>query len=257
MQAAINEMITANKVAFITGAGKGIGLETARGLGNKGVHIVLGIRKKEQGEAALDSLKNAGIQADLILFDLADTTDHQKAYDYILQKFGKLDILINNAAVWLETTNASSPENTNAAILDAKTIRDTFDINFFGTVSLTQTLLPLIRKSDAGRIVNVSSVRGSLSLNATPGNPVYAGKVLAYDSSKAALNMFTTHLAYALKNTNVKVNSVHPGWVKSDMGGPNADLDLQQGSETSIRYALLDEDGPTGGFYFKEEVVPW
>ncbi|SEK60755.1 SDR family oxidoreductase [Parapedobacter koreensis] len=250
-------MTTTQKVAFITGAGKGIGLETAKGLGKKGVHVVLGVRKQSQGKTALDILRSEGISADLLVFDLSKTEDHQKAYHYILQKFGKLDMLINNAAVWLESTSSSSSVSNNVASLDAKILKDTFAINFFGTVSLTQTLLPLVKKSPAGRIVNVSSVRGSLSLNATPGNAVYDGKVLAYDSSKAALNMFTTHLAYALRDTQVKVNSIHPGWVRSDMGGANANLDLQQGSETSIQYALLGDDGPTGGFYFKDEVLPW
>ncbi|PZR01886.1 MAG: short-chain dehydrogenase [Flavobacterium psychrophilum] len=246
-----------NKIAFITGAGKGIGLETARGLGKQGVHVIIGARKKEQGELALEALKSDGIEADFIHFDLAKTEDHKRAFDYISNRFGVLDILINNAGVWLETASASAAESNNVISVAENILRETFDINFFGTVSLTQTLLPLVLKSPAGRIVNVSSVRGSLTLNANAGNPVYDGKVLAYDSSKAALNMFTTHLAYALKDTNIKVNSIHPGWVRSDMGGDNAELDIQQGSETSIQYALLDENGPTGRFFFKDDTIPW
>ncbi len=250
-------MIATKKIAFITGAGKGIGLETARGLAKQGIQVILGIRKKEQGEAAQQTLKSESLEADYLPFDVSRPEDHRKAYHYIAETYGVLDILINNAGVWLETKNASASESNNAVSVSENILRETFDINFFGTVSLTQALLPLILKSSAGRIVNVSSVRGSLKLNANAGNPVYDGKVLAYDSSKAALNMFTTHLAYALKDTSVKVNSIHPGWVRSDMGGSEADLNLQEGSETSIQYALLGEDGPSGGFFFKDEILPW
>ncbi len=132
-----------------------------------------------------------------------------------------------------------------------------FEVNFFSTVSLTQKLLPLIERSAAGRIVNVSSLKASLALNADPASVVYDVKAFAYDASKTALNAFTIQLAHALKNTKIKVNAVHPGWVRSDMGGSLANMDAKEGSETSVYFALIDENGPSGGFYFKNEVLPW
>ncbi len=250
-------MTTTRKIAFITGAGKGIGLETARGLGNKGVHVVLGVRKQAQGEAALQTLRSEGISADLLIFELSKAEDQQKAFDFLNERFGRLDILVNNAGIFLESESTSKPVTTTAATLDMDTLRSLFEVNFFSTVSLTQKLLPLIEKSTAGRIVNLSSIKASLALNATPGSLVYDVKAFGYDASKTALNAFTIQLAYALRNTPIKVNAVHPGWVRSAMGGPAADMDEKEGSETSVYYSLIDENGPSGGFYFKDEVLPW
>lgn len=245
------------KVAFITGAGKGIGLETARGLGRRGIHVVLGVRQPAQGEAALAALRQEGISADLLVFDLSVPADHLQAFDFFSTKFGRLDILINNAGIWLESESASVQATTTAANVDIQTLRSVFEVNFFSTVQLTQQLLPLILKSTAGRIVNVSSIKGSLALNADPGSVVYNVKAFSYDASKTALNAFTIQLAHALKNTPVKVNAIHPGWVRTAMGGDAADMDEQAGSETSVYYALIDENGPSGGFYFNGEALPW
>ena len=118
-------------------------------------------------------------------------------------------------------------------------LRETLDSNFFSPVALTQTLLPLIRKSEGGRIVNLSSILGSNTLDANPGSPIYDMKQFAYDASKTAFNSFTIHLAHELKDTKIKVNSAHPGWVKTDMGGPNATLEVSEGGKTSTRLALL------------------
>ncbi len=245
------------KVAFITGAGKGIGLETARALGNKGIHVVLGVRNLAQGKAALEALRNEGMPADLLPFELSEAGDHQKAFDLFTTRFGKLDILINNAGIFLEAESTSKPVTTTAATLDIHTLRRLFEVNFFSTVLLTQKLLPLIEKSPAGRIVNVSSIKGSLALNADPESVVYNVKAFGYDASKTALNAFTIQLAHALSNTNIKVNAIHPGWVRSAMGGPAADIDEKEGSKTSVHYALIDENGPSGGFYFNQEALPW
>ena len=250
-------MTTTQKVAFITGAGKGIGLETARELGRQGIQLVLGIRNAEQGQLAVTALENDGIAAELLLFDLSDPNDHQKAYDDLTTRYGRLDILINNAGIWLESESASVAVTTTAENLDMDILRNTMEVNFFNTVALTQMLLPLLRKSPAGRIVNVSSLKGSLGLNAQPGSLVYDVKAFAYDTSKAALNMFTIQLAHALRDTAIKVNTIHPGWVRSAMGGAAANMGLKEGSETSAYYALLDEHGPGGGFFFLDEVIPW
>jgi NAD(P)-dependent dehydrogenase (short-subunit alcohol dehydrogenase family) len=124
-------------------------------------------------------------------------------------------------------------------------------------VELTQKLLPLLRKSPAGRIVNLSSILGSLPLHADPGSRIAGVKNLAYDSSKTALNQFTVHLAAALRDTKIKVNSAHPGWVKTELGGENAPLEVAEGGRTSFQLATLGEDGPTGGFFHLGEPLPW
>jgi NAD(P)-dependent dehydrogenase (short-subunit alcohol dehydrogenase family) len=132
-----------------------------------------------------------------------------------------------------------------------------FETNFFAQVALTETLLPLIRKSEAGRIVNLSSILSSLTLQADPKSPIYGAKSFAYDASKTALNAFTVHLAYELRDTKIKVNSAHPGWVKTDMGGAEAPMELSEGGKTSAALALLPEDGPTGGYFHLGQTLPW
>ena len=132
-----------------------------------------------------------------------------------------------------------------------------FETNFFAQVAVTKALLPLIRKSEAGRIVNLSSILGSLTLQATPDSPIYNAKSFAYDASKTALNAFTVHLAYELKDTKIKVNSAHPGWVKTDMGGSQAPMELDDGAKTTVALATLGEDGPTGGYFHMGKPLPW
>ena len=124
-------------------------------------------------------------------------------------------------------------------------------------IELTQALLPLLTASPAGRIVNLSSILGSLTLHADPKSPIYGSKVLAYDASKTALNAFTVHLAHALKGTNVKVNSAHPGWVQTDMGGDAAPMQIPDGAKTSVWLATLPEDGPTGGYFHMQSALSW
>ena len=138
-----------------------------------------------------------------------------------------------------------------------KVLHDTFETNFLAVVALTQTLLPLIRKSKAGRIVNLSSILASLTLHATKGSPIYDAKTFAYDASKAALNSYTIHLAHELRGTKIKVNSAHPGWVKTEMGGEGAQMELGDGAKTSVRLATLPESGPTGGYFHMGDALPW
>ena len=136
-------------------------------------------------------------------------------------------------------------------------LRQTLEVNFFAPFLLTQKLLPLIRNSAAGRIVNVSSMQASLALHADPAGELYDYKLFAYDASKTALNSFTIHLAHELRGTSIKVNSAHPGWVRTEMGGAGATDDISDGCRTSVRLALLHDEGPTGGFFFGEERLPW
>ena len=245
-------MSQSKKIAFITGANRGLGFEAARELAEKGVHVIIGSRTKENGEQAVKKLAAKGLKSDFLVFDVNKFEDHQYAYDQ-LAKYGKLDILVNNAGVMLE------PEfgGNNTSNVSLQTIRDTFNTNFFAVIGLTQTLLPLIRKSAAGRIVNLSSILGSLGLHTDPSSPIYESKAFAYNASKTALNAFTVHLAHELKNTNIKVNSAHPGWVKTAMGGENAPMEVSEGGKTSVELALLPDNGATGGFFHRGEALPW
>jgi NAD(P)-dependent dehydrogenase (short-subunit alcohol dehydrogenase family) len=204
-------------------------------------------------------LREEGYQVEALEVDIANQVTHRAAFEYLQKEYGRLDILINNAAVWKEsaTSSSPSPDGNRTSTLPAEILRETFEINFFGTVALTQTLLPLLRKSTAGRIVNVSSIMGSLTLHSDPKSPIYPHKVFAYDTSKAALNSFTIHLAHELRDTPIKVNSAHPGWVRTEMGGDEAALDISEGGKTSAWLATLSADGPTGGYFHMGEALPW
>lgn len=239
------------KVAFITGANRGIGLETAKQLAATGAEVVIGCRDKAKGEEVAAQIRAQGHKARAIKFDVTAEADHKTAASFFETNFGRLDILINNAGIMRD------PEGSNATNVTMGVMKETFESNFFCTVALTQALLPMLRLSDAGRIVNLSSILGSQNLHATPGSPIYDSKRFAYNSSKTALNAFTIHLAYELKGTKVKVNSAHPGWVKTDMGGEEAPLNVSQGAKTSVQLALLPDHGPTGGFFHMGETLPW
>ena len=246
----------AQKIAFITGGNRGIGFQTALDFKNEGVKVVIGSRDLKQGEEAVAKLRLQGVDADVIPFDITKSADHQAAYDYFHSKYGKLDILVNNAGIAGGKFPGTGPEHR-AADVPLDLLHKVFETNFFAPVALTEKLLPLIKKSDAGRIVNLSSILGSLGLHADPNSPIYHAKSFAYDASKTALNAFTVHLAYELRDTKVKVNSAHPGWVKTDMGGEQAPMEIAEGAKTSVELALLPEDGPTGGFFHLGEPLPW
>ncbi|HUA92669.1 MAG TPA: SDR family oxidoreductase [Terracidiphilus sp.] len=243
------------KIAFITGGNRGLGFQTALELKDVAT-VVIGSRDAKQGEAALAKLRAAGADADSLTFDVTDAISHDAAFEYFNTRYGRLDILVNNAGIAGGTFPGSGPEHS-AAEVQLPLLRKVFDTNFFAQVALTDKLLPLLRKSTAGRIVNLSSILGSLTLQATPGSPIYDAKSFAYDASKSALNAFTIHLAYELRNTKIKVNSAHPGWVKTDMGGPNAPMALEEGGKTSATLATLPDDGPTGGFFHLGKPLPW
>ena len=246
----------AEKIAFITGGNRGIGLQTALELGHDGVKAVIGSRDAKAGEEAVAKLRAGGANVDVLQFDITKPADYQAAYDYFESKYGRLDILINNAGVAAGPFPGDGPEHTASAV-SLEVLRKVFETNFFATVALTQKLLPLLKKSPAGRIVNLSSILGSLTLHADPKSPIYDAKSFAYDASKTALNAFTVHLAYELRGTNIKVNSAHPGWVKTDMGGDQAPMDITEGAKTSIALATLGDDGPSGGYFHVGKPLPW
>jgi len=247
-------MTQQGKVALITGANKGIGLETARQLGQLGITVLVGARDLAKGQKAADQLRSDGIDARPIQLDVVNQSHIDAAVTGIESDFGKLDILVNNAGVMVE--DGFGPNDVTTVTVDQ--LRQTFDTNVFAVVGITQALLPLLRKSPAGRIVNVSSILGSNTLHATPGSRIYEGKgAFAYDASKAALNSFTIHLAHALQGTDIKVNSAHPGWVKTDMGGSGAMMELVDGAKTEVDLATLPDDGPTGGYVHLGKTIPW
>lgn len=245
-------MSTGKKVALISGANKGIGLETARQLGKQGISVLLGARDLAKGEAAAEQLKKEGIDVRAVKFDVVNAADIKAAAALVEKEFGKLDILINNAGVMFEPIGGN-----NSSTVSEQVLRDTFETNFFSAVAVTNAFLTLLKKSDAGRIVNVSSILGSLSLHATEGSPIYEAKALAYDSSKAALNSYTVHLAHELKGTGIKVNSAHPGWVKTDLGTDAAPMNVVDGAKTEVELATLGPNGPTGGFFHMGETLTW
>lgn len=243
-----------NKVALITGANKGLGFGIARQLGKQNITVLIGARNAERGEEAVNKLRFENIDAHFIQLDVSDNTSIESAYKAIAEQFGRLDILVNNAGVNLEfSTGLPAPSQVSLDV-----IRQTFEINYFGVVAVTQIMLPLIKKSDAGRIVNISSNLASLALQQDPNFQLYDFKMLAYDSSKTAVNAFTVHLAHELKDTNIKVNSAHPGWVKTDMGTDDGELTIEEGAATPVWLATLPEDGATGGYFDEhQQPMPW
>ena len=238
------------KIALITGANKGIGYEIARQLGKKGFLILVGSRDKKRGQAATDRLKAEGVDAHLQLLDVTHHPSHIRTRDFIANEYGRLDVLVNNAGAAHD--KVLTPSET-----PIETIREVFEPNFFGTIAVTQALLPLLRKSDAGRVVNLSSSLGSITTLADPTSFDGHFRLLGYGASKAALNMFTVQLAHELRDTPIKVNSVHPGWIKTDMGGPEAPGTVEQGADTPVWLATLPPDGPTGGFFTERQPLAW
>lgn len=240
------------KVALITGANRGIGLETAKQLGEQGITVLVAARKLETAEETAASLKAQGIDAYPIQLEVTNPADRAAAAKHIGEKFGKLDILINNAGIGSST--GFTPVTSQVTDEDLQRV---FDTNFFAVVALTRELLPLIQKSEAGRIVNLSSILGSLTLHADPTSPIAGFKSIAYDASKSALNQYTIHLAHELKDTRIKVNSAHPGWVKTELGTDAAPMEIPDGAKTSVELALIGHDGPNGRYIHLGQELPW
>ena len=249
-------MSTQEKIALVTGATRGIGLETVRQLAETRVHVLLAGRNRDKAVEAALQLQRQGLLVEAIALDVTDSASIAAAAQEIERKHGKLDILVNNAGIIADEADKGVSGQSIA------TWRKTFDTNLFGVIETTQALLPLIRKSDAGRIVNVSSLLGSISEHQNPASFIYEFKgVPSYNVSKSAVNAWTVHLAHELKGTGIKVNTIHPGYVKTDMNKAgdvqNGELDVADGARTSVRLALIDNAGPTGGYYYFDQVLPW
>ena len=246
-------MAQEKQVALITGANKGIGFETARQLGQRDIVVVVGARDQAKAEKAAKALQSEGVDARPLKLDVTAASDRDAAVEYFDKNFGRLDILVNNAGVMVEGDWATNDTPT----VSADALQQTFETNFFAPVLLTQALLPLLKKAPAARIVNLSSILGSLALHSDPKSPIYGSKAFGYNASKSALNAFTIHLAHALRDTGIKVNSAHPGWVKTDMGTDAAPMDVVEGAKTSVALATLDASGPNGSYVHLGKTLPW
>ncbi len=237
------------KVALITGANKGIGKEIARQLGAQGLTVLIGARDEGRGAETATELQKEGINAHAIQLDVTEQASIEAVARRIESDYGRLDVLVNNAGIALD----GGPANA----LDVEDLRRTYETNVFGVFAVTKALLPLLKKSEAGRIVNMSSGLGSLTQNSDP-NWGFAGvKPLAYNSSKAALNMITVIFAAELKDTPVKVNAADPGFTATDLNQHRGTRTVEQGATAAVRLATLPADGPTGGYFDEDGVVPW
>jgi NAD(P)-dependent dehydrogenase (short-subunit alcohol dehydrogenase family) len=243
-------MDPAQKIALVTGANKGIGKEIARQLAAKGVLVLLGARDRKRGEQAEADLRGQGVSVQFIPLDVTDQRSVDQAAARVAQKYGRLDILVNNAGIALDWVPPSE--------LDPEILKETYETNVFGPFRVIKAMLPLLKKSKAGRIVNVSSALGSMTLAAASGGPFQgANHLMAYCSSKSALNAMTLALAKDLKSAGIKVNAANPGYVATDMNDNKGVRTVEQGAATPVRLALLADDGPTGGCFSDEGVVPW
>jgi NAD(P)-dependent dehydrogenase (short-subunit alcohol dehydrogenase family) len=244
------------KVALVTGGTRGLGLATARQLGAHGVTVLLGARDLQSGERAVTALAKDGVSAEAVKLDVTSIDEVIQAAEQIAGRHGQLDILVNNAGILPEATQGETAE-----VLDVERYRSTFETNVFGAVAVTQHMLPLLRRSPAGRIVNVSSTMGSLQDQLNPDSPYFAMVVPAYQGSKAALNAMTIALAKALRDTTIKVNSVCPGWLQTDLGGPvnkaNAPSPAEEGARVVVDMALAADDPPSGTFADRDGAVAW
>jgi NAD(P)-dependent dehydrogenase (short-subunit alcohol dehydrogenase family) len=236
-------------IALVSGANKGIGFEIARGLGAKRIKVLMGARDEGRGQAAAARLRAEGADACFVKLDVTDRGTIQLAAEWIEKEFGRLDILINNAGIaeW-----GFKPSN-----VDLAKVREVYETNFFGPIALIQAMLPLLRKSEHGRIVNVSSELGSLTLASTPDSPISQFLALGYNTSKSALNSITVQFANELKNTPIKVNAICPGYCATDINGNTGPRTAAQGAVAAIEYATIGDDGPTGGYFNDEGRVPW
>jgi NAD(P)-dependent dehydrogenase (short-subunit alcohol dehydrogenase family) len=237
-------------IALVTGANKGIGKEIARQLAGTGAFALLGARDRTRGQQAEADLRAQGLTVQFLPLDVTDQQSVHQAAAYVESQYGRLDILVNNAGVALDWVRPSEAE--------IEALHKTYDTNVFGVFRVTKAMLPLLRKSKAGRIVNISSALGSVALTADPHGPFQGRSILlAYCSSKSALNMLTLQFASELAESGIKVNAATPGYVSTDMNQNQGTRSVEQGAATPVRLALLPDDGPTGGFFSDEGVVPW
>ena len=238
------------RVALITGANKGIGYEIARGLCKQDFEVLIGCRDHDRGAAAVANLAEQGCKTTSIVLDVTQDDSILRAVEEITAKYGRLDVLVNNAGIFLE-------EDTKPSVIKLNLVKQTYETNVFGPMAMIQALLPLLSKSNAGRIVNVSTSVGSLTLASDPDSPWSQFAMLGYSTSKTALNGVTVQFANELRKTKIKINSVCPGYVATDLNGHAGHRTPEQGAAIAIKFATLSDDGPTGRFFDEEGPVVW
>lgn len=239
----------AGDIALISGANKGIGFEAARGLGAKKITILVGARDQWRGQTAVEKLRAEGADARFVRLDVTDPATIARAVQWIGEEYGRLDILINNAGIGEWNNKPSS--------VDLAKVREVYETNFFGPVAMIQAMLPLLRNSKHGRIVNVTSTLGSLATAADPNSGLGDFLALGYCTSKSALNSMTIQFAKELRDTRIKVNAICPGYCATDLNNHSGPRSASQGAVAVIQYATLGDDGPTGGFFNDLGSIPW
>lgn len=231
------------RVAVVTGGNKGIGFEICRQLARKGLRVILTSRDSSKGEEAMQRLRKQGLDVAYHPLDVDSDESVRRLLERLEKDVGRADVLVNNAGILIDRRATSVLKEP------LQTFRRTFETNFFGALRMCQALVPLMRRNHYGRIVNLSSGLGQLD-EMGDGTP-------AYRASKTALNALTRMVASATQGQDILVNSMCPGWVRTDMGGPNAARSVEKAAETAVWLALLPHDGPTGGFFRDKKPIPW
>ncbi len=239
-------MSAAKKLAVVTGANRGIGFEVCRQLAKKDLQVILCSREESKGQEAASKLNQEGLDVQFHSLDVTSPESIDQLADFLEKQFGQLDVLVNNAGVWLDDSDSTDGSIFKTTI---STLEKTLSVNLYAPLMLCQKLIPLMQKHSYGRVVNVSSGAGQLA-DMNIGYP-------SYRMSKTALNALTRIFANELKGSNILVNAVCPGWVKTDMGGPNAPRTPEQGADTIVWLATLPDNGPTSGFFRDRQPIAW
>lgn len=248
------EIIMAKRVALVTGANKGIGLEIANQLARQGITVVMGSRDIKKGEEAINGLysleESKEFDLHLVQLDVTDFKHIQECHSFIDEKFGRLDILVNNAGVMIDGDKL-------ALDLELAELARTLGTNLYGPLFLCRSFIPMMLEQNYGRVVNISSTLGSLTEMSDPNSAYELVRAPAYRISKTALNSLTTNIAIEIRGKNVLINSCCPGWTKTDMGGVMAPNSIAEGADTPVWLATLPDGGPSGYFFRNREKIPW
>jgi NAD(P)-dependent dehydrogenase (short-subunit alcohol dehydrogenase family) len=242
--------MTHKRQALVTGANKGLGLAIAKGLASAGLSVWMGARDRSRGEEAVKSLRGEGLDVRFVEIDVADDASVRRAAETVGHELDALHVLVNNAGIVLDLQTPPSE-------LGMDDVKATYEVNAFGPIRVTQAFAPLLKAADDARIVNMSSGLGSLTLITDPTSLFSTVNLLAYTSSKVALNAVTVSFAKEFEPFEIKVNAVEPGNVRTDLNGNSGLLTPEEGAELAIRMALIDKDGPTGGFFGSHGRQPW